>query len=143
MLTFVLLLLQLSGAVGQIYSTPLVQAYVSSGTVLGSVSAAAAGAQTEVLYPATDTARATTKADVFGYYTTIAEVMLPHLAGRPATRKRWPDGVDEPAFFEKDLPKSAPDWLARGTLVHRSGAATYPIIDSATALAMVPALKRD
>jgi len=91
----------------------------------------------KVLYPATDTARATTKADVFGYYTTIAEVMLPHLAGRPATRKRWPDGVDEPAFFEKDLPKSAPDWLARGTLVHRSGAATYPIIDSATALAWI------
>jgi bifunctional non-homologous end joining protein LigD len=91
----------------------------------------------KVLYPATGTSQATTKADVFGYYTTIAEVMLPHLAGRPATRKRWPDGVDEPAFFEKDLPKSAPDWLARGTLVHRSGAAIYPIIDSATALAWI------
>jgi len=91
----------------------------------------------KVLYPATDTSLATTKADVFGYYTTIAEVMLPHLVGRPATRKRWPDGVDEPAFFEKDLPKSAPDWLARGTLVHRSGAAMYPIIDSATALAWI------
>ena len=43
--------------------------------------------------------------------------MLPHLVGRPATRKRWPDGVDELAFFEKDLPKSAPDWLARGTQI--------------------------
>ena len=91
----------------------------------------------KVLYPATDTSRATTKADVFGYYTTIAEVMLPHLVGRPATRKRWPDGVDEPAFFEKDLSKSAPDWLARGTQMHRSGAAIYPIIDSATALAWI------
>jgi bifunctional non-homologous end joining protein LigD len=91
----------------------------------------------KVLYPATDTSRATTKADVFGYYTTIAEVMLPHLVGRPATRKRWPDGVDEPAFFEKDLPKSAPDWLARGTQMHRSGAAIYPIIDSAIALAWI------
>lgn len=91
----------------------------------------------KVLYPATDTSRAITKADVLGYYTTIAEVMLPHLAGRPATRKRWPDGVDEPAFFEKDLPRSAPDWLARGTQMHRSGAAVYPIIDSATALAWI------
>ena len=33
----------------------------------------------------------------------IAEVMVPHIAGRPATRKRWPNGVDEPAFFEKQL----------------------------------------
>ena len=91
----------------------------------------------KVLYPATDGVGPTTKADVFGYYTSIAEVMLPHLDGRPATRKRWPDGVTEPSFFEKDLPKYAPDWLVRGTLVHRSGAAVYPIIDSATALAWI------
>ena len=44
----------------------------------------------KVLYPATGT----TKADVFDYYTAIAEVMLPHIAGRPVTRKRWPNGVD-------------------------------------------------
>jgi bifunctional non-homologous end joining protein LigD len=86
-----------------------------------------------VLYPATGT----TKADVFGYYTAIAGVMLPHLIGRPATRKRWPDGVDEPSFFEKALPKSAPDWLTRGNQVHRSGTAVYPIIDSTTALAWI------
>lgn len=91
----------------------------------------------KVLYPATDGVGPTTKADVFGYYTSIAEVMLPHLDGRPATRKRWPDGVTEPSFFEKDLPKYAPDWLVRGTLVHRSGAAVYPIIDTATALAWI------
>jgi bifunctional non-homologous end joining protein LigD len=87
----------------------------------------------KVLYPATGT----TKADVFGYYTAIAGVMLPHLVGRPATRKRWPDGVDEPSFFEKALPKSAPDWLTRGNQVHRSGPAVYPIIDSTTALAWI------
>ena len=83
----------------------------------------------KVLYPATESVGATTKADDFGYYTTIAEVMLPHIAGRPATRKRWPDGVEKPSFFEKDLPKHAPDWLTRGALVHRSGTAHYPIID--------------
>ena len=87
----------------------------------------------KVLYPATGT----TKADVFRYYTAIAEAMLPHLAGRPATRKRWPDGVDAPSFFEKNLPRSAPAWLTRGTQVHRSGTAVYPIIDSTTALAWI------
>ncbi len=87
----------------------------------------------KVLYPATGT----TKADVFRYYTGIAEVMLPHVAARPATRKRWPDGVGEPAFFEKELAKSAPAWLNRGVLTHRSGDTVYPIIDSSTALAWI------
>ena len=87
----------------------------------------------KVLYPATGT----TKADVFAYYTTIADVMLPHIAGRPVTRKRWPNGVDEPSFFEKQLASSAPDWLDRATVEHRSGRTTYPIIDSSTGLAWI------
>ena len=87
----------------------------------------------KVLYPAAGTP----KSEVFRYYTAIAEVMLPHIAGRPATRKRWPNGVDAPAFFEKELAKSAPAWLDRGTLQHRSGATVYPIIDTATGLAWI------
>ncbi len=87
----------------------------------------------KVLYPATGT----TKAEVFRYYTTVAEVMLPHIAGRPATRKRWPNGVEEASFFEKKLAKSAPAWLSRGVLQHRSGATVYPIIDTAVGLAWI------
>ena len=87
----------------------------------------------KVLYPATGTP----KSEVFRYYTHIADVMLPHIAGRPATRKRWPNGVEGTAFFEKKLAKSAPAWLSRGTLVHRSGATVYPIIDSAEGLAWI------
>ena len=87
----------------------------------------------KVLYPATGT----TKAEVFGYYAGVAEVMLPHITGRPATRKRWPNGVGAPSFFEKSLAKSAPDWLHRGTLQHRSGPTVYPIIDSPDGLAWI------
>lgn len=87
----------------------------------------------KVLYPATGT----TKAEVFRYYTTIAEVMLPHIAGRPATRKRWPNGVEKTAFFEKELAKSAPAWLHRGVLAHKSGDTVYPIIDSSVGLAWI------
>jgi bifunctional non-homologous end joining protein LigD len=87
----------------------------------------------KVLYPASGT----TKGDVFDYYTNIADVMLPHIAGRPATRKRWPNGVHEPSFFEKQLASSAPDWLSRASVTHRSGTTTYPIIDSPTALAWI------
>ena len=87
----------------------------------------------KVLYPATGT----TKADIFDYYTRITEVMLPHIAGRPATRKRWPNGVEREAFFEKQLASSAPDWLPRASVTHRSGTTTYPIIDSPDALAWI------
>lgn len=87
----------------------------------------------KVLYPATGT----TKAEVFDYYTSIAGVMVPHIAGRPATRKRWPNGVDEPSFFEKQLADSAPDWLPRASVVHKSGTTTYPIIDSEVGLAWI------
>ncbi len=87
----------------------------------------------KVLYPATGT----TKAEVFDYYVNIAEVMIPHIAGRAATRKRWPNGVEEPSFFEKQLASSAPDWLGRESVTHRSGTTTYPIIDTVEGLAWI------
>ena len=87
----------------------------------------------KVIFPTTGT----TKAEIFAYYTSIAEVMVPHIAGRPATRKRWPNGVDEPSFFEKQLASSAPDWLPRASVTHRSGTTTYPIIDSVDGLAWI------
>ncbi|OBF20519.1 ATP-dependent DNA ligase [Mycobacterium kubicae] len=87
----------------------------------------------KVLYPATGT----TKQDIFDYYTSIAEVMVPHIAGRAATRKRWPNGVDGLSFFEKQLASSAPDWLPRASVTHKSGTTTYPIIDSEAGLAWI------
>lgn len=85
----------------------------------------------KVLYPATGT----TKAEIFEYYVAIADVMVPHIAGRPVTRKRWPNGVGESEFFEKQLASSAPEWLERGTVVHKSGSTTYPIVDTREGLA--------
>jgi DNA ligase D-like protein (predicted ligase)/DNA ligase D-like protein (predicted polymerase)/DNA ligase D-like protein (predicted 3'-phosphoesterase) len=87
----------------------------------------------KVLYPATGT----TKADVFDYYVRVSDVMVPHIAGRPATRKRWPNGVEQASFFEKQLASSAPDWLPRASIAHRSGTTTYPIIDSVDGLAWI------
>lgn len=87
----------------------------------------------KVLYPATGT----TKAEIFEYYVAIAEFMLPHIAGRPVTRKRWPNGVEAEAFFEKQLASSAPEWLHRGSITHKSGTTTYPIIDTREGLAWI------
>jgi bifunctional non-homologous end joining protein LigD len=61
----------------------------------------------KVLYPATET----TKGEVLNYYAKMAGLLLPHLADRPVTRIRWPDGTSGPSFFEKNLPSGAPSWL--------------------------------
>lgn len=52
-----------------------------------------------------------TKGEVIDYYTRIAPVLLPHLAGRAATRVRFPDGVEGGSFFEKNAPNHTPDWV--------------------------------
>ncbi|MQA82874.1 MAG: ATP-dependent DNA ligase [Streptosporangiales bacterium] len=61
----------------------------------------------KVLYPETGF----TKAEVIDYYTRIAPVLLPHLADRALTRKRFPDGVESEPFFEKNAPSHTPDWV--------------------------------
>ncbi len=66
----------------------------------------------KVLYPETGF----TKGQVLDYYTRIAPVLLPHLAGRPLTRKRFPNGVDAASFFEKNAPRGLPEWIRTATL---------------------------
>ena len=70
----------------------------------------------KILYPATAGSDGFSKAEVVDYYTRIAPVLLPHVAGRPATFTRWPDGVDGKAFFEKNAPSHTPEWVRRETL---------------------------
>lgn len=90
----------------------------------------------KVLYPETGT----TKADVLAYYAEITPVILPHLDGRPITRKRWVHGVgtaDDPGavFFQKNLDDTTPDWVARGTIQHRDHENSYPIATEPATLA--------
>ncbi|MCW3010394.1 MAG: ligD [Solirubrobacterales bacterium] len=61
----------------------------------------------KVLYPAVGF----TKTDVVDYYQRIADVLLPHLAGRPLTLKRYPNGVDGKFFYEKNAPSHRPEWV--------------------------------
>lgn len=66
----------------------------------------------KVLYPEVGF----TKAEVIDYYTRIAPAMLPHISQRPATRKRYPNGVDGAFFFEKNAPSHTPKWVRTVTL---------------------------
>ena len=61
----------------------------------------------KVLYPATGFS----KRQVIDYYVRIAPVLVPHLAGRPLTLKRYPNGVDSAYFFEKNATAHRPDWV--------------------------------
>ena len=85
----------------------------------------------KVLYPATGT----TKAEVIDYYARIAPAMVPHLADRGVTLRRFPDGVEGNSFFEKRCPGHRPEWL--DTVLgpgDRNGDIGYCCLDSAPAL---------
>jgi len=66
----------------------------------------------KVMYPSTGT----TKAEVMNYLVRVAPALLAQLKDRPVTRIRWPDGVAGEKFFEKNVPRGAPDWLRRQTI---------------------------
>lgn len=90
----------------------------------------------KVLYPETGT----TKGEVIAYYQAVARMFLPHARRRPATRKRWPNGVGTPQhpqkpFFHKNLDaKSTPDWVHTFVIEHSEGDNLYPLIDDAATL---------
>ncbi|MCH8559661.1 ATP-dependent DNA ligase [Nesterenkonia sp. DZ6] len=90
----------------------------------------------KVLFPASGT----TKGEVVHYFQTVADAMLPHTKNRPATRKRWPDGVGTEAklnepFFRKNLEDSAPAWVPREELEHSDHSNTYPLANEPAVLA--------
>jgi bifunctional non-homologous end joining protein LigD len=61
----------------------------------------------KVLYPEAGF----TKGHVIGYYAAIAPSLLPHLAARPLTLKRYPNGVAAPYFYQKQCPVHRPQWV--------------------------------
>jgi bifunctional non-homologous end joining protein LigD len=84
----------------------------------------------------------TTKHDVITHYVEVHDVLLPLLAGRPATRKRWPNGTAAGAFFEKNMPRGAPDWVRTVTLDSPGSSKdreriTYPVLESLADLVWV------
>jgi bifunctional non-homologous end joining protein LigD len=81
----------------------------------------------KVLYPSDGF----TKAEVLDYYQRISPVLLPHVAGRPMTLKRYPDGVNAESFFAKHAPAGLPDWMRTGeieTSSSRSKAPGEPVV---------------
>ena len=80
-----------------------------------------------------------TKGDLIDYYRSVAGTILPYLRHRPLTLQRYPNGIDESSFFEKNLPKGVPDWVDRvATTAGESGRkVTYVVCNDEPTLAYV------
>ena len=92
----------------------------------------------KVLYPRTGT----TKGEVLNYYAQVAGVLLPHLRDRCVTRIRWPHGVQDKSFFEKNVPARTPSWVrtaevpTTGSRAANAGSDTlvFPVVDDLATL---------
>jgi len=62
-----------------------------------------------------------TKLDLIEYYVECAEAVLLGVSERPTVLKRWRDGVEGEVFFQKRVPKGAPEWLQTATVAFPSG----------------------
>ena len=81
-----------------------------------------------------------TKGDLVNYYANVAELIVPHLASRPLTMKRMPDGVDGGFFYEKTAPAHTPDWIGRCRVMSedaKKGVIDYLMVNDEAALLYV------
>jgi bifunctional non-homologous end joining protein LigD len=81
-----------------------------------------------------------TKGDLVAYYLNVADLIVPHLSGRPLTMKRMPDGIDGEFFFEKTAPSHTPDWIDRCSVRSddsKRGVIEYLIVNDAASLLYV------
>ena len=72
-----------------------------------------------------------TKGDLVAYYRDVAEVLVPHLRGRPFTMKRYPDGWQGKHFFQKQSPSHMPSWIRRAPFPASTREGEQKVIDYA------------
>ena len=81
-----------------------------------------------------------TKGDLLAYYWNVADLIGPHLHGRPLTMKRMPDGAEGPHFYEKTAPSHTPDWVHRCKVLSedaKTGVIDYLRVDDTSTLLYV------
>jgi bifunctional non-homologous end joining protein LigD len=75
-----------------------------------------------------------TKGELARYYESVQAVLLPHLRGRPVTLERFPAGIAQKGFIQKDIGRGAPAWLERVEVPKKGGKTTYALVDDERAL---------
>lgn len=69
-----------------------------------------------------------TKAELAGYYESIAPFMLPYLKEHPVTMMRFPEGIDHEGFYQKNIPDYFPQWIARVPIINTDGTKTTYVL---------------
>lgn len=67
----------------------------------------------KVIFPGRDGEPPITKRELIAHYARVAPFLLAYLHDRPVNVQRFPDGVERPGFWQKELPSNAPEWLGR------------------------------
>jgi bifunctional non-homologous end joining protein LigD len=75
-----------------------------------------------------------TKGELASYYESIAPLMLPHMRARPVTMERFPDGIGQPGFMQKNVSKGFPAWLDRVEVPKKGGTVHHPLVSDTRAL---------
>jgi bifunctional non-homologous end joining protein LigD len=75
-----------------------------------------------------------TKGDLAAYYEAMAPAILPHLRGRPITMERYPAGIGEKGFWQKDVSKGFPSWLQRVRVPKKDGVVHHPVVNDTRSL---------
>ena len=78
-----------------------------------------------------------TKGELAGYYEAVAPVILAHLRGRPVTMERYPAGIGEKGFWQKDVSKGFPEWLQRVEVPKKVGVVHHPVVTDTRSLLWV------
>ncbi len=86
------------------------------------------------IFPRAGEPAALSKRDLIRYYARVGAVLVPHLAGRGLTLQRFPNGIDRPGFWQKDLPGHAPSWVSRWSYTGHEGPKTYAVVDRVATL---------
>jgi bifunctional non-homologous end joining protein LigD len=73
------------------------------------------------------------KGDLLRYYSSIAPFLLPHLKDRPQSLRRYPDGINGPTFFQKNL-SSHPSFITTVPIRHASKIVNYLLINNEESL---------
>ena len=87
----------------------------------------------KVLFPDDDI----TKGDLAAYYEAVAPFMLPHISGRPVTMERFPAGIGEKGFIQKDVSKGFPEWLERVEVPKKGGTVRHALVNDLRSLLWV------
>ena len=79
----------------------------------------------KILFPADGIS----KGELAAYYQAVAPAMLPHLSARPVSMERFPAGIGEKGFFQKDVSRGFPAWLERIEVPKHKGTVHHPLIN--------------